>query len=62
MLDARGRIISDNFYWRGVSPNDLTALNDLPPAPIEADITVMMSAANACSTSPSPIPPKSWPS
>ncbi len=36
--DAHGRLVSDNFYWRGLSPNDLTALNDLPPAPIEAKI------------------------
>ncbi len=38
LFDAQNRLISDNFYWRGVSANDLTALNGLPPAPIEGDI------------------------
>jgi hypothetical protein len=38
LFDAWSRLISDNFYWRGVNANDLTALNDLPPAPIEGTI------------------------
>jgi hypothetical protein len=39
LQDAQGRLISDNFYWRGNTANDLTALNDLPPAPIEGNIS-----------------------
>jgi hypothetical protein len=38
LLDAGGRIVSDNFYWRGTNANDLTALATLPPAPIEGNI------------------------
>jgi hypothetical protein len=36
--DATGRLISDNFYWRGNNATNLTALNDLPPAVIEGNI------------------------
>jgi len=38
LLDAQGRMVSDNFYWRGNNANDLTALAGLPPAPIEGNI------------------------
>jgi hypothetical protein len=38
LLDGRGRVVSDNFYWRGNNATNLTALNDLPPAPIEGNI------------------------
>ncbi len=38
LLDADGRIVSDNFYWRGANANDLTALTSLPPANIEGSI------------------------
>jgi beta-mannosidase len=38
LLDAQGKLISDNFYWRGNNANDLTALASLPPANIEGNI------------------------
>ena len=38
LLDAQGKLISDNFYWRGNNANDLTALAGLPPADIEGNI------------------------
>jgi hypothetical protein len=38
LQDGRGRTASENFYWRGKNATNLTALNDLPPAPIEGDI------------------------
>jgi beta-mannosidase len=38
LRDAHGQIVSDNFYWRGTTANDLTALTNLPPAPIEGNI------------------------
>ncbi|MBZ4191349.1 discoidin domain-containing protein [Niabella beijingensis] len=30
LTDTAGKLISDNFYWRGTKPNDYTALNRLP--------------------------------
>jgi beta-mannosidase len=39
LRDARGRLISDNFYWRGLNENDLSALDTLPAAPLDAKIT-----------------------
>ncbi|MGA2542250.1 MAG: sugar-binding domain-containing protein [Verrucomicrobiota bacterium] len=45
--DAQGQLLSDNFYWRGLSPNDLTALNSLPPANLEASIR-RLDAAGKC--------------
>ena len=39
LCDARGRLISDNFYWRGLNENDLSALDTLPVAPLDAQIT-----------------------
>ncbi|MGD1085221.1 MAG: sugar-binding domain-containing protein [Verrucomicrobiota bacterium] len=38
LWDGQGRIVSDNFYWRGNNAANLTALNDLPPAAIEGNI------------------------
>jgi beta-mannosidase len=40
LSDASGRPVSDNFYWRGLpaSPDDLTALDTLPNAPLDARI------------------------
>jgi hypothetical protein len=38
LRDGQGRMLSDNFYWRGNNATNLTALNDLPPAPIEGKI------------------------
>ena len=39
--DRNGKIVSDNFYWRGSDdhPDDLTALNSLPTAALTANIT-----------------------
>jgi hypothetical protein len=38
LLDAQGKVVSDNFYWRGNGANNLTALAGLPPADIEVNI------------------------
>lgn len=32
LKDSLGRVLSDNFYWRGSQPNDYTGLQQLPPA------------------------------
>jgi len=32
LKDGNGRLLSDNFYWRGSKLSDYTALNTLPPA------------------------------
>ena len=32
LKDRNGRLLSDNFYWRGNRVGDYTALNSLPPA------------------------------
>jgi beta-mannosidase len=39
LLDSQGRVLSDNFYWRGVAENDLTALASLPLVTLDARIT-----------------------
>jgi hypothetical protein len=40
LSDSEGKMISDNFYWRGESehPDDLTALNDLRTVTLEAKV------------------------
>jgi hypothetical protein len=37
--DSAGKLLSDNFYWRGVKPDDLTALNTLPVATLQTQAT-----------------------
>jgi len=32
LKDSSGKIVSDNFYWRGSQPEDYTELNALAPA------------------------------
>ena len=41
LLDARGRLLSDNFYWHAVArqQDDLRGLNDLPAVTLEARIS-----------------------
>jgi hypothetical protein len=41
LSDATGRLVSENFYWRGLpaKPDDLTALDTLPTATLDARIT-----------------------
>ena len=39
LTDAQGKLLSDNFYWRGVSENDLTALDSLPDVALDSKIT-----------------------
>jgi beta-galactosidase/beta-glucuronidase len=34
LTDAAGRLVSENFYWRGADPSAYRALNDLPKAPL----------------------------
>jgi beta-mannosidase len=36
--DRRGRLVSDNFYWRETTTNDLTALNTMPVATLDSKI------------------------
>ena len=40
LRDATGRLVSENFYWRGLpaKPDDLTALDTLPTATLDARI------------------------
>ncbi|MDD4921955.1 MAG: malectin domain-containing carbohydrate-binding protein [Bacteroidales bacterium] len=40
LRDAGGKLLSDNFYWRGLSskPDDLTALNTMPVQTLEAKV------------------------
>ena len=37
--DARGNLLSDNLYWNYGTPQDMQALNSLPPATITPEIT-----------------------
>jgi beta-mannosidase len=39
LRDAPGRLVSSNFYWRGLRANDLTALDTMPTVPLDAKIT-----------------------
>jgi beta-mannosidase len=41
LRDAAGKLLSDNFYWRGLpgQPDDLTALASLPVAELEAAVS-----------------------
>ena len=36
--DAQNRLLSDNFYWRGLDENDLSALNSLATANLDAKV------------------------
>jgi beta-galactosidase/beta-glucuronidase len=36
LTDATGRLVSENFYWRGKDPASYRALNDLAPARLDA--------------------------
>lgn len=38
LRNAPGRLVSDNFYWRGAEVDNLTALNRLPAVTLEAGI------------------------
>ncbi len=38
LFDAQNKLLSDNFYWRGVSADDLTALDSLPTVNLTANI------------------------
>lgn len=35
LKDSQGKLLSDNFYWRGSKANDYTALNNLPKASVK---------------------------
>jgi beta-mannosidase len=41
LRNAAGKLLSDNFYWRALpaQPNDLSALNSLPVADLEATVS-----------------------
>jgi beta-mannosidase len=41
LRDAGGKLLSDNFYWRALpaQPNDLSTLNSLPVADLEATVS-----------------------
>jgi beta-mannosidase len=43
LRDAAGRLLSTNFYWRAQtsSPDDLTALNQLPMVKLTANVAVL---------------------
>jgi hypothetical protein len=34
LTDTGGRLVSENFYWRGKDPSAYRALNDMPKAPL----------------------------
>jgi beta-galactosidase/beta-glucuronidase len=36
LSDASGKLVSENFYWRGKAPTSYRALNDLAPARLDA--------------------------
>lgn len=38
LTDEAGRLVSENFYWRGKDPAAYRALNSLPPAPVRATL------------------------
>jgi hypothetical protein len=38
LRDARGRVVSDNFYWRETKPDDFTALDTIPDVTLDAKI------------------------
>ncbi len=35
LRDSSGKLLSENFYWRGTDQEDLTALNQLPPVTLD---------------------------
>ena len=39
LTDAQGKLLSDNFYWRGVNEADLTALDSIPDVALDSKIT-----------------------
>ena len=45
--DAAGKLLSDNFYWRGKDQEDLTALNQLPPVTLDVK-AVRRDAGDKC--------------
>jgi Ig-like domain-containing protein len=36
LLDSRNKVISDNFYWRESTPDDLTAMDKMPDVQLDA--------------------------
>jgi hypothetical protein len=38
LQDAAGKVLSDNFYWRETTQDDLTAMDNLPDVSLEAAI------------------------
>ena len=48
LKDGSGKVISENFYWRGLEghPDDLTALDTLKPVTLEAKATREAGSAN----------------
>jgi hypothetical protein len=38
LRNSQGKLLSENFYWRGVKPDDLTALDTLPDVALGATI------------------------
>ena len=41
LKDHAGKVVSENFYWRGTSPLNYHALNDLPPVRLAVKSQVM---------------------
>ena len=39
LFDRHGKLLSDNFYWRSVQPDDFQGMDDLPIVPLDASIT-----------------------
>jgi hypothetical protein len=48
--DNRGQLLSDNFYWRGEKPEDLLALNQLPPVKLETSTQIEHQAGEVRTT------------
>jgi len=42
LKDAAGKLLSENFYWRGNSSKDFTALNSLPPVQLKSSVKISM--------------------
>ncbi|MCX2574118.1 galactose-binding domain-containing protein [Pedobacter sandarakinus] len=42
LKDAKGKLISDNFYWRSERGADYTALNSMPPAKLTTTSTITL--------------------
>lgn len=41
LKDAAGKLLSENFYWRGNSSKDFTALNSLPPVQLKSSVKIL---------------------